>query len=58
MNNNITHQIVTTLEAKGESKDYIIGFLTATLDQTKYLDEHNPKAINDYLNNTLKQVQG
>jgi hypothetical protein len=53
----ITNQIVKALEAKGESKDYIIGFLTATLDSMKYL-EYTELDINDYLNRTLKQAQG
>ena len=55
--NNIANKIVKALEAKGESKDYIIGFLTATLESMKHLDI-DPKAINDYLNRTLKHAQG
>ena len=38
MNNNYAAQIVNALEAKGESKDYIIGFLIATLDGLRHID--------------------
>jgi hypothetical protein len=52
MNNNYAAQIVSNLENKGESKDYIIGFLQATLDQLKHLEL---KEVNEYLERTVRQ---
>lgn len=51
---NTAKQIVNNLEAKGESKDYIIGFLTATLEGLRYLEDEK---INHYLEQTLNQTQ-
>jgi hypothetical protein len=53
--NNKVHQIVKNLEDQGESKDYIIGFLSATLDQVKYITDD--QAFEEYLDRTLKQTQ-
>jgi hypothetical protein len=53
-NTNYAHQIINNLEKKGESKDYIIGFLTATIDGLKYID--NQQVI-DYLQRSVKQTQ-
>jgi hypothetical protein len=60
MNNNIANKIVKALEAKGESKDYIIGFLTATLDGMKQINdmECTELDMDSYLNRTLKFAQG
>lgn len=52
--NNKVQQIVENLEKKGESKDYIIGFLTATLNQVKHITDN--KEFEDYLNQTVKQT--
>jgi hypothetical protein len=54
-NINYAHEIVKTLEDRGNSKDYIIGFLQATLDGIKHLDDTN--LYLPYLKNTLKQAQ-
>jgi hypothetical protein len=55
MNNaNYAQQIVNNLEKKGESLNYIIGFLTATIDGLKYID--NQQVI-DYLQRSVKQTQ-
>jgi hypothetical protein len=54
MNNNTINQIVQSLEAKGESKDYIIGFLTATLQGLRHIDDGR---VEQYLEQTLKQSQ-
>jgi hypothetical protein len=51
---NIANEIVKNLEAKGESKDYIIGFLTATLEGLRHLEDEK---INQYLKQTLNQTQ-
>ena len=53
-NTNYAHQLINNLEKKGESKDYIIGFLTATIDGLKYID--NQQVI-DYLQRSVKQTQ-
>ena len=53
-NTNYAHQLINNLEKKGESKDYIIGFLTATIDGLKYID--NQQVI-DYLQRSAKQTQ-
>lgn len=47
------NQIVNNLEKKGESKDYIIGFLTATVNGLKYIETNE---IKDYLQRTVKQT--
>lgn len=52
--NNKVHKIVENLEKKGESKDFIIGFLTATLDQVKYIVDE--KQFENYLDRTVKQT--
>jgi hypothetical protein len=53
-NTNYAQRIINNLEKKGESKDYIIGFLTATIDGMKYID--NQQVI-DYLQRSVKQTQ-
>ena len=52
--NNKVHKIVEKLEKKGESKDFIIGFLTATLDQVKYIADN--EVFEKYLDQTIKQT--
>jgi hypothetical protein len=52
--NNIANEIVKNLEAKGESKDFIIGFLTATLEGLRHLEDEK---ISQYLKQTLNQTQ-
>lgn len=53
MNNiNYAHQIVNNLEKKGESKDFIIGFLSATIDGLRHLT--NTKQIESYLKDSVK----
>jgi len=52
--NNKVHQIVENLEKKGESKDFIIGFLSATLDQVKYIADD--ETFEEYLDRTVKQT--
>jgi hypothetical protein len=47
-------QIVKALEEKGQSKDYIIGFMTATLNGLRFLE--NDK-IAEYLKRTVKQTE-
>ena len=53
-NTNYAEQIVNNLEAKGESKDFIIGFLQATLDGLRHLD--NPE-VTKYIQQTVKQTK-
>jgi hypothetical protein len=50
---NKVNQIVENLEKKGESKDFIIGFLSATLDQIKYITN---ETFEEYLDRTIKQT--
>lgn len=52
MNNDYATQIVNNLEKSGESKDYIIGFLTATINCLKYVDS---KEVQDYLTRSVEQ---
>jgi hypothetical protein len=49
------HEIVKTLEARGQSKDYIIGYLQATLNGVKYIESNNEAM--DYLKRALDQAQ-
>ena len=51
---NKVNQIVENLEKKGESKDFIIGFLSATLDQVKYITDD--ETFEEYLDRTIKQT--
>lgn len=55
MNNNWGKQIVDNLEKKGESKDYIIGFLTATIDQMTHINcaDH----VIRYFERTIEQTK-
>ena len=55
MTNNWGQQIVSNLEKKGESKDYIIGFLTATIDQMKNINcaDH----VIQYFERTIEQTK-
>ena len=54
MNTQYAHEIVNNLEKKGESKDYIIGFLTATINGLRHLES---KEVQEYLQRTVKQTQ-
>lgn len=54
-NTNYANDIVTNLEKKGESKDYILGFLSGTLNGIRYLESN--EQIIDYLNRSVKQTQ-
>ena len=47
-------QIVKALEEKGQSKDYIIGFMTATLNGLRFLENDQ---IAEYLKRTVKQTE-
>ena len=47
-------QIVKALEEKGQSKDYIIGFLQATLNGLRFLENDQ---IAEYLKRTVKQTE-
>ena len=51
---NYANAIVNELEKKGESKDYIIGFLTATIDGLRHLDSEQVQA---YLKRTVEQAR-
>jgi len=53
-NTNYAEQIIKNLEAKGESKDFIIGFLQATLDSLRHMN--NPEVMK-YLQQTVKQTK-
>ena len=53
MNINFANEIVRNLEEKGESKDFIIGFLTATLEGVKH--QRTSQDVQDYLARTVKQ---
>jgi len=53
MNNNYANDIVKALEEKGESKDYIIGFLTATINGLRYIDNQE---VNKYLKRSVEQA--
>lgn len=55
MNTNYANNIVNELEKKGESKDYIIGFLTATINGLRYLENEQ---VEDYLKRSVKHAQG
>jgi hypothetical protein len=48
------NQIVNKLEAKGYSKDMIIGFLQGTISSLKYMEN---KTISNYLSKVVKDVQ-
>ena len=50
---NKIHQIIKNLEDRGESKDYIIGFMCAII---KALEEMTPEESSDYLQKTIKQT--
>ena len=54
MNDNYANQIVKALEAKGESKDYIIGFLSATLNGLRYIDNAE---VTKYLKRSVEQAK-
>ena len=47
-------EITNKLEAKGYTKDMIIGYLEGTINGLKYLD--NPKQATQYLERTLKEL--
>jgi hypothetical protein len=51
---NKIHQIIKNLEDKGESKDYIIGYMSAMI---KALEEMTPEESSQYLNSTIKQTE-
>ena len=50
---NKIHQIIKNLEDRGESKDYIIGYLSALV---KALEEMTPSESSNYLIKTIKQT--
>lgn len=50
---NKIHQIIKNLEDRGESKDYIIGYLSAMV---KALEEMTPAESSNYLLKTIKQT--
>ncbi len=51
---NYANQIVTNLEAKGYSKDMIIGYLEGTINGLRYLEN---KKVEEYLARTVKETQ-
>ena len=53
MNDNYATQIVSNLEQAGQSKDYIIGFLTATIDGLRHID--STAQIEKYLKRSIEQ---
>jgi len=55
MNINYANEIVKSLEKKGESKDYIIGFLTATLNGVQH--QRTGQDVHDYLARSVKQAK-
>lgn len=55
MNTNYATQMVQQLEAKGESKDYIIGFLIATINGLSYLENEK---VEEYLKRSVEHAQG
>lgn len=50
---NKIHQIIKNLEDRGESKDYIIGYLSAMV---KALEEMDSQESSNYLLKTIKQT--
>lgn len=54
MNTNYASQIIKNLENKGESKDFIIGYLSATLDGLRHL---NSSEIVEYMKRAVQQSQ-
>ena len=48
------NQIVNKLEAKGYSKDMIIGFLQGTISSLKYMEN---KTISNYLSKVVKDIE-
>lgn len=55
MNTNYSQQIVANLEKKGESKDYIIGFLQATIDGLRHITD--AKDILAYIKRSVEHTQ-
>ena len=55
MNKNYAHLIITNLEKRGESKDFIIGYLSATLNGVRYMQ--NQSEILEYLERAVNQSQ-
>ena len=53
MNENYATQIVSNLEQAGQSKDYIIGFLTATINGLRFLS--NETQTQRYLKRSVEQ---
>ena len=51
---NYANDIVTNLEKKGESKDYIIGFLSATLNGLRHIENEKVK---EYLIRSVEQTK-
>ena len=51
---NYANQIVTNLEAKGYSKDMVIGYLEGTINGLRYLEN---KKVEEYLARTVKETQ-
>lgn len=60
VDHNIANRIVKALEARGESKDYIIGFLMEILNGMKQLYdmEDTELDVSKYLDNILMDVHG
>lgn len=50
---NKIHQIIKNLEDRGESKDFIIGYLSAMV---KALEEMTPEESSQYLDKTIKET--
>ena len=50
---NKINQIIKNLEDRGESKDFVIGYLSAII---KALEEMTPQESSNYLQKTIKET--
>ena len=50
---NKIHHIIKNLEDRGESKDFVIGYLSAMVQA---LEEMTPQESSNYLNKTIKET--
>lgn len=55
MNINFAEEITKNLEKRGETKDFIIGYLCATLNATR--EQKDAQGVCDYLARTVKQTE-
>jgi hypothetical protein len=52
---NFAEEIIKNLEKRGETKDFIIGYLCATLNATR--EQKDPQGVREYLVRTVKQTK-